>query len=148
MLAPSALAAGAARLQQALRACGRRCAPAEYAKITILALKTPAAPSRPQIGGGFFDVARKMSTLKKKKLGIFAHRWCGHLVKICPMKFCLREPKNEKNDFWSHRFRTKQLRRPAPNHKIDFFDRWAHRIQILVYKSAQHFFHAVSFPKF
>ena len=35
----------------------------------------------------------------------------------------------------------------APNHKIDLFDRWTYKIEVLVYKSAQHFSHAVSFPK-
>jgi hypothetical protein len=47
--AAGAPVAGAQRLLQARSACDRRCAPAKYAKITILALKTPQnveAPNR------------------------------------------------------------------------------------------------------
>ena len=87
---------------------------------------------------------------QKKKLGIFAHRWCGHLVKFCPMEFCLREPKHAKKEklILEPPISGQTVTPAAPNHKIDFSDRWAHKIEILVYKSAQHFFHAVSSPKF
>ena len=111
------------RHARAFGARSRRCAPAagaapaEYAKITILALKTPAPSSRPQRRRGFFDIARKMSTLKKKRLGIVAPNSCGHLVYYRPMNFCLRDPKNEKKpDFTSADFSF--LSAPAaPNHK-------------------------------
>ena len=69
-------------------------------------VKTPAPPSRPQKRRRIFRCsAMNVDPQKKKELGIFAHRWCGHLVKISPMKFCLREPKNEKNDFDVRRIR-------------------------------------------
>ena len=86
-----------ARHARAFGARSRRCAPAAGAarlpqKSLFWPLRRRLRRRGPKSAAVFSMQREKCRPSKKERLGIFAHRWFGHLLKLCPMKFCLRDP--------------------------------------------------------
>ena len=157
MLAPSALAAGAARLRQALRACRRRCAPAFFfffflfldpkmQKTSMLALF--GAPK--SAVGAKFQNALTSSMLRVVRNSKAKTYLQGDAV-ICsshlPIQFCLPDPPEAKITFLTFGKSAKRYARTIPNKKslLEHSNRF--HFENKIEKAQGYFYQEIPFPE-